>query len=173
MNKRLSTALFVLISVAHASSQTVQQKSLSDKDKIAIMKLAFRDAVDPLVKDPNLSNCTLPIVRGKKVVLVQTDLKAGVPRSVGDYRLLIKSKDEIEAEIKSNDGDCYLRTGDFVTDASGGVTLNLSRWMVVVYVSPGRSFTSRWFRAQGRTYVATRDRGRWRIKFARGTSVVT
>jgi hypothetical protein len=158
----------------YGQSGSVQEAKLSQNDRAAILKLVFEDAVEPLVSDKGLSTCTIPIVDDKKVLLIQTDTPKIFPVALGEYRFLAKNRDGIEAEIKSNNGDCFLRTGLFLKKDQV-VTINLARWMSVVWFdNAGRSsYPSRWIYAVGRTYEARKRAGKWVVKFIDRTAIVS
>lgn len=147
---------------------------ISIKDKKNIIKQIFDAGFEKLMRDDRFWQCTIPLVDEKKIILVRTDEPNLFPREFGEYRFKILSKKQIEDEIKSNDGDCFFDTGQFIKIGPGRVKLSFWRWINVITVSGGKSlYPARWVYASGLVYEAVKVRGKWKVKFLNSTAVVS
>lgn len=159
----LLSCLFVTIISAQTSGK--RQLKLTNKDKAAIIGRVFDDGFEKLMADDKFDECTIPIINDKKIILIETNEPAIFPRSIDVYKFKFMSAKEIEAEIKSNDGDCYLDVNLQLIN-SNTVKIALWRWIEVVTVINGKSwYPSRYVAATILYYQAARTGKKWTVKF--------
>jgi hypothetical protein len=153
--------------VTTISAQKVEKRKLrfTNKDKTAIIRQVFDDGFEKLMADDKFNECTIPIIDGKKIILIETNEPAIFPRSINVYSFRFMSEKEIEAEIKSNDGDCYLDVNLQLVN-SNTVKISLARWINVVTVVDGKSwYPSRYVEATIFYYQGVRTRKKWTVSF--------
>ena len=168
--------MFILTSAFCVSGQKSDGKqfAITQKDKKEILKQVFNDGFKKLIDDERFSRCTIPIINDGLIILVKTDEANIFPKVMGEYRFKFLSEKKIEAEIRSNNGDCYFQINSLVFTDRRNATVTLWRWIKVITVVDGKSFyPSRWVGATGRVYKATKDKGKWLVKFSNGTAIVS
>lgn len=157
--------------------------SLSKKDKKTIVNQVFNQGFEQLMKDERFLLCTIPIVKEKHIILIETIEPKIFPKQKDNYQFMFMTPNQIENEIKSNDGDCYFALGNFqITNnklskfqtINNKVRVTLWRWIKVITVVNGKSwYPSRWVGASGLIYQAIKINGKWKVKFLNGTAIVS
>lgn len=174
--KSLPIFIFLLGFVLQVSAQVINDKKfkVSTKDKLEILKQVFEDGFDELIKDEKFLPCSIPIVKERKILLIETDEPSIFLKEIGDYKFRFMNSKQIEAEVKSNNGDCYFQINPIRFNNSKEANIILWRWIKVVTVVDGKSwYPSRWVYASGRVYKATKEKGKWQVKYLHGTAVVS
>lgn len=157
-----------------AQKSKVDKLKVKDKDKREILKQVFAKGFKKLISDERFAQCTIPIVNDEKIILIETTNPKIYPKSIGEYRFKFMNDKEIEGEIKSNDGDCYFQINRLNFESPVKAKLTLWRWIRVITVVNGKSwYPSGWVYASGLVYEATKNNGKWRIKFLNGTATVS
>src|SRR5688572_10495022 len=157
-----------------AQKSKVKQIKITAKDKSEILKQVFDDGFERLIKDERFSQCTIPIVNDEKIILIETNEPEIFPKVIGEYRFKFMTDREIEREVKSNNGDCYFQINSLQFKSPDKAKVTLWRWIKVITVVNGKSwYPSRWVGATGLVYEATKEKGKWRIKFLNGTAIVS
>lgn len=167
---------FLLAFAVCVSAQKIKSEifNVKDKDKAEILKQVFDDGFEKLISDERFSQCTIPLVNDEKIILVKTTEPKIYPKSIGEHRFKFMNDKEIEAEIKSNDGDCYFQINSLNFESAVKAKVTLWRWIEVITVVNGKSwYPSRWVGANGLVYEATKISGKWQIKFLNGTAIVS
>jgi hypothetical protein len=171
-----SFVLLVLMNLpinAFSQSRTNTAK-LTNEDKSEILVGVITDSVDELMSNRSFDQCTIPIVDGRKVLLINTDLPMESGFHIGEFSFRVKSRKEIEREIKDNNGDCYFAVSPLSVINVNKVMLTIWRHINVVNTINGKSlYPSRWIYGVGRTYEGSRVGGRWSVKYLRSTSIVS
>jgi hypothetical protein len=168
--------IFLLAFAVSVSAQKSNKKKIkiSTKDKAEILNLVFDDGFEKLMGDERFLQCTIPIVDDKQIILIETNEPKIFPKQINDYHFKFMNDKEIEAEIKSNNGDCYFQINRLLFENSNKAKVTLWRWIEVVTVVNGKSwYPSRWVGANGLVYEATKEKGKWQIKFLNGTAIVS
>ena len=166
-----TSLLFVLLlgtSIEVLSQFRSESVRLTHKDKSQILSGVIEDSLDKLMGDPAFDQCAIPVVKGKKILLINTDLPMKSPFDVGEFRFRAMSRKEIEREIKDNSGDCYFDTSPLRIDSAGKVEITIWRQIEVITYYP-----SRWAHGIGRVYEASRAGATWRVKFLHSTALFT
>ena len=172
--KNFIALTFLLAFAVCVSAQKLKVGSfkIEDKDKSEILKQVFADGFEKLIENENFHLCTIPLVDGKKIILIRTAQSDVFPKEFGEFRFKFLSQAGIEDEIKSNDGDCYFEAENFQAVNSQKVKISLWRWIRVITVSNGVSqYPSGWVAGQGLVYEAAKRGGRWRVKFLNATAL--
>src|SRR4051794_24686262 len=87
----------------NALSQNRTKKSvLTNKDKSEILVGVITDSLNELMRDRSFDQCTIPIVNGKKILLINTNLSIKPSFDIGVYTFRVTSREKIESEIKDN-----------------------------------------------------------------------
>ena len=168
------TFLLAFAGCVSAQKAKAKQVQLSTQDKKEIIKQVFDEAFKKLMGNETFLLCTIPLVDNKKIILIRTIEPNIFPKQFEEYSFKFLSKEGVESEIKSNNGDCYFDTGNFLITDSRKVKISLWRWIRVITVFDGKSqYPSGWVAAQGLVYEATKNNGKWQIKFLNGTAVVS
>ena len=168
------TFLLAFAVCVSAQKSKVDNFKIKNKDKAEILKQVFADGFEKLISDQRFAQCTIPIVNDEKIILIETTQPKIYPTSIGEYRFKFMSDKEVEAEIKSNDGDCYFQINRLNFESAVKAKVTLWRWIQVITVVNGKSwYPSRWVGANGLVYEATRIKGKWQIKFLNGTVTVS
>ncbi len=168
--------LFLLAFASNVSAQKPSKKKIkvSTKDKAEILNLVFDDGFEKLMVDESFLQCTIPIVDDKQIILIETNEPEIFPKQINDYHLKFMNDKEIEAEIKSNNGDCYFEINRLLFENSNKAKVTLWRKIQVITVVNGKSrYPSRWVGATGLVYEATKEKGKWQIKFLNRIVIVT
>ncbi len=166
--------IFAFVFTGFSQKFTNKKIKVTNKDKSEILKKVFDDGFDKLITDEKFSLCTIPIVKDKKIILIETDEPKMFLKGIGEYQFIFMKKKEIEAEIKSNNGDCFFQINSLQFNNSKEANICLWRWINVITVINGESFyPSRWVYASGRIYKATKEKGKWQVKYLHGTAVVS
>lgn len=143
-----------------AQKSKVESLKVKDRDKAEILKQVFADGFEKLISNKKFVQCTIPIADNEKVILIETTEQRIYPKSIGEYRFKFMTDKEIEAEVKSNDGDCYFQINRLHFEKSTKAKITLWRWIKVVTVVNGKSwYPSRWVYASGLIYEAAKIRG--------------
>ena len=168
------TFLLAFAVCVSAQKSKVESFKIKDKDKAKILKQVFADGFEKLINDKRFTQCTIPIVNDEKIILIETTEPKIYPKSIGEYLFKFMNDKEIEAEVKSNDGDCYFQINRLNFENSTKAKVTLWRWIEVITVVNGKSwYPSRWVGANGLVYEATKVKGKWKIKFLNGTAIVS
>jgi hypothetical protein len=169
----LIVAIFSLGTWAQNAAES-RQAELSKAEKSKIVKMVFDSGFGQLMNDGTFGLCTTPIVNDEKIILVKTDDGSIFPKKFGEYRFKFLTHSQIESEIKSNDGDCYIDLSPFQIKRRDYLTITLWRWVAVVTVVNGRSrYPARWVSAVGLRYRAIKVHRRWILQFDGKTGVVS
>lgn len=167
---------FLLFFAFQVSAQKSNNKKprLSTNDKFKILEKVFEDGFEKLINDKNFAQCLTPIVNEEKIVLIETTEPNIFPKFIGEYRFKFLDEKGIESEIKSNNGDCYLKLNNFQIINSKTVKITLWRWIEVITVVNGKSwYPSRWVYASGLVYEAKKNGSNWNIKFLKDVWAVS
>ena len=167
-------AFAVCVSAQKSKSAKSQSLKLIASDKTEIINQIFDDGFEKLIANETFRPCTIPLVDDKKIILIKTTEPNIFPTEFGEFSFKFLSKEGIENEVKSNNGDCYFETGNFQLINSQKVKISLWRWIRVITVFKGESqYPAGWVAAQGLVYEATKNNGKWQIKFLNGTGLVS
>ena len=167
---------FLLAFAVCVSAQIANDKKfkVSTKDKSEILKQVFADGFEKLINDQRFAQCTIPIVNDEKIILIETIEPKIYPKVIGEYRFKFMNDKKIEAEVKSNDGDCYFQINRLNFESSTKAKITLWRQIRVITVVNGKSwYPSGWIYASGLVYEATKKSGKWQIKFLHGIAIVS
>lgn len=176
-----STKIFIAFTFLLAFAVCVSaQKSngrkirITPQDKSEILKQVFEDGFKKLIEDETFLPCTVPLLADKKIILIRTTESNIFPKEFGEFSFKFLSKEDIENEVKSNKGDCYFDAGNFQLINSQKAKISLWRWIRVITVFKGESqYPNGWVAAKGLVYEATKNKGKWQIKFLNGTGLVS
>jgi len=171
MRPIITSFLFVLLfgtSIEGLSQSRSKTVRLTRKDKAQILFGVVEDSLDKLMGDPAFQQCTIPVVNGKEILLINTDLPMKSPFDFGEFRFRAMSLKQIEREIKDNNGDCFFQTSSLKIDRAGRVEITIWRQIDVITNYPGR-----WVRGVGRVYEASLAGAKWRVKFLHGTAMIS
>jgi hypothetical protein len=171
----IAFTFLLAFAVCVSAQKSINRKAkITTKDKSEIMKQVFEDGFEKLIEDETFLPCTIPLVADKKIILIRTTESNIFPKEFGEFSFKFLSKEGIENEVKSNNGDCYFDTGNFQLINSQKVKLSLWRWIRVITVFKGESqYPADWVAAKGLVYEATKRKGKWQIKFLNGTGLVS
>ena len=174
MKLLLTPFVLVLLTTApiNGLSQTrANTPELSNKDKAEILITVITNSLDEFMANHSFDQCLIPIVNGKKVLLINTELSLKSLFDVGDFSFRVKDSKEIEREIKSNDGTCYFSASLKVMNDNKAT---LSLWRHIDVIMNGRSnYPYRWSYGLGQTYEASRIKGKWSLKYLHKTELIT
>jgi hypothetical protein len=177
MRLKLTSLLLVFliwVPINVLSQSRPKKHRLTNKDKSKILVAVITDSLDELMANSSFDQCTIPIVDGKKVLLINTDLPVKSSFEIGEFSFRVKSQKEIEHEIKSNNGDCYFNVSHLRVIDLNKVTITVWRHINVINTVNGKSmYPSRWIYGVGRVYEASRSDGKWSLKYLHSTSIVS
>lgn len=164
--------LFVFVFQISAQESKVKNFKIKDKTKAEILRQVFNDGFEKLIDDKRFTQCTIPIVKDEKIILINTTEPKIYPKSIGEYRFKFMNYEEIKKEIKSNNGDCYFQINSLNFESENKARVTLWRWIRVITVVNGKSwYPSGWVGANGLVYEATKENGKWQIKFLNKTAI--
>lgn len=176
LTKTLIVLTFLMAFAVCVSAQILNDKkfNITSKDKSEILSQVFVDGFEKLIDDKKFAQCTIPILKDEKIILIETTEPKVFPKAISDYSFKFMNAKEIEAEIKSNNGDCYFQVNTLRFENSKKARITLFRWIEVITIVDGKSwYPSRWVYASGLVYEATKNNGKWQVKFLNGTAVVS
>jgi hypothetical protein len=156
------TFLLAFASCISAQKSKVKQIQLSARDKKEIVKQVFDDGFEKLLNSSGFTQCLTPIVNDKKVVFIKSDIdKSLLPNNVEAYRLMIMSHSQIDAEVKKNNGECYLTLSEFQT-AALKIRVSLTRTIDKIYRFENSTKYTRWI--SGKSYIYEFEKAdKWKI----------
>lgn len=163
---KISLFLFVIGCLEiNAQDLSVHNKTLSINDKSTILKQVFDHGFNKLMADTKFSECTIPIVLDKQVILIETTEPKTYPIPPDNFQFVFMGRQALEKEIKSNNGDCYLKIAWYQGKKDKDVKVTLWRWVEMITVVNGKSwYPARYVSASGLTYSASKSSQKWNVR---------
>lgn len=158
--------LFLFFAANVSAQQNAKPLMLSTKEKREIIKRVFDDGFEKLLANERFSECKIPKVKGKKIILVKTKESNLFPKGIKSYRFRFLSEKGIETEVTKNSGACFFEVEDFKITDSNTVEIIMWRWIQNSVTSTRGSLG-----AEGLIYKAVKTNGKWVVQFSEATSV--
>lgn len=171
----LALVLLICLVPSHALGQRNKKPKLNATDKKFIVSKVLDEGFARLMDHSRFADCTIPIINDEKIIIIETNQPYIFPKRHSDFRFRLMSESQIEAEIKSNNGDCYLKLSDFRDVRMNKFLVTLWRWIEVITVVDGKSwYPARWVGATGLQYSVVKDKlGRWTVTFDKELTIVS
>ncbi|HEV2861004.1 MAG TPA: hypothetical protein VGX48_08365 [Pyrinomonadaceae bacterium] len=152
----------ILILALCSSPVTHSQKAalrLTDEDRRAIVESVVADGFAELhhkLEKPNiLNNCLTPILNDEEVAFISTKgIKSSFFPKLPGVHFVFMTPDEINAQIRAEDGECYFEFGRFEV-VGAKVMVHFGKYLRRPTYIYGESFK----------YEYSKVRGKWKGKY--------